>query len=53
MFDENGKMKTGWVVYNGKTYYFEEIGFWRGATVTGKITVNGKTIEFNDKGELQ
>ncbi|HDR7356548.1 TPA: C40 family peptidase, partial [Bacillus wiedmannii] len=46
----NGKLKTGWLQENGKTYYFD-ISY--GYMVTGQVTIDGKTYVFANNGELQ
>ncbi|MCQ6547305.1 peptidoglycan DD-metalloendopeptidase family protein, partial [Bacillus wiedmannii] len=44
-----GKLKTGWLQENGKTYYFD-ISY--GYMVKGQVTIDGKTYNFADNGQL-
>ena len=50
MFDENGKMKTGLIKYNGNTYYLQEYGMNQGAVYAGEITIKGIPYVFNEQG---
>ena len=53
IFDENGIMKTGLVVHNGKTYLLQHIGYWKGAAAVGETMFSGQKMVFNELGELQ
>ncbi|MDO4266210.1 MAG: SpaA isopeptide-forming pilin-related protein [Eubacteriales bacterium] len=48
-FDENGRMKTGWLEYEGETYYLnpESVGI-RGRMITGWKEIDGKWYYFSD-----
>ena len=52
MFDENGDMVTGFVRYQGNTYYLQEYGTNRGAVYTGEIFIKGINYIFDEKGVL-
>ena len=52
LFDSNGLMQTGFKVFNGKTYYFEETGDNKGAMVYGEKIINGILFKFNADGSL-
>ena len=53
-FDENGVMKVGWYVEDGKTYFlqndFNDIMY--GRVMTGEQTIEGKIYNFGNDGVL-
>ena len=52
LFDENGLMRTGFNVVDGKTYYFEEYGDNIGAMASGERVINGIIYNFDANGEI-
>ena len=52
VFDENGLMKTGFVEYNGNTYYLREEGALKGSVYTGTLTLNNKNYIFDASGAM-
>lgn len=48
-FDENGYMSTGWITFEGRTYYLNPVsdGF-RGRMLTGWQLIDGKWYYFNE-----
>ena len=52
IFDEDGYMMTGFVKYNGKTYYTAESGLLKGAVLNGSQVINGKRYNFDSSGAL-
>lgn len=55
-YGDDGALKTGWQVINGKTYYFLDYGnetIRIGTMVTGKYVIDGVEYYFDDDGVLQ
>ena len=52
MFDEKGKMKTGFVEQGGRIYYLQESGAYKGAVYTGPLILGGNYFDFDSQGSL-
>ena len=52
IFDQEGYMRTGFVEYNGKTYYTAESGIMKGVIMTGNQIINGKKYTFDSSGAM-
>ena len=52
IFDKDGYMMTGFVEFNGKTYYLAESGVLKGAIMTGNQIINGRKYTFDSSGAM-
>lgn len=50
MFDAQGYMRTGWILWEGKYYYCDAEGNPSGAMVTGELTIDGVLYHFDASG---